>query len=66
MATNKARLDALTRRVEELEQRRRDAEIFPDEIWIVGARRNADGELVEASRYLHWKRDPNSRGTKDD
>ena len=60
MARNRSRVEAIAKRIAELEQLRRDAEIFPSEIYLVGVRRGADGGHVESEPVLYWRRDKKS------
>jgi hypothetical protein len=57
MASNSSRVDALAKRIAELEQRRRDAAILPSEIYLVGVRRGVDGRHVKSEPVLYWRRD---------
>jgi hypothetical protein len=60
MATKtRARIEALANRIAELEQRRRNAALLPDEIWLVPLRREGDDTPVEGEAVLHWRRDKN-------
>jgi hypothetical protein len=57
MATNNSRVEALAKRIAELERRRRDAALLPDVIFLVPLRREGDGSFVEGEAVLHWHRD---------